>query len=357
MVRACVVMMAMVGAGVEAEDAAQPAEQQVVPASENAAFQYWHGWWLLAEEMETTRSAIYTADGLDVPEGTSPDDVRRAIEHASLMIDTLILASKMDRCDFGSRPEQAVDEDAMWVSPHLSPARASANLLAVDAGRLYTEGESEKATERLATIFRMAEHIGRDETLIPCLVGAAIFEVGAAYTERFQGSLSDQDRRTLVDAMDRFPENDPFRLRSGVESDAAASAQALANQIRSGQLEGGMLEGAGMDGVLASVESEMGTVLGNTRAARIARARLVRDALRVAEVGEILAASWNDASAIETITREATSGEYGLFAPMMTGPYQRLRKLDFESRAKLNALRAWASGETETLELPERNRR
>jgi len=41
-----------------------------------------------------------------------------------------------------------------------------------------------------------------------------------------------------------------------------------------------------------------------------------------------------------------------VFAPFMTGPYERLHTNDFESRAKLEALRAWATGETDTLELP-----
>jgi hypothetical protein len=348
-------MMAVLGAGAAGctQNGKAQAERQVVPTEENAALQYWYGWWLLAEEMETTRSAIYTVDGLDVPEGTSSDEVRKAIEYASLVIDALIFASKMDRCDFGSRPEQAVNEDAMWVFTHLRPAREAANLLAVDAGRLYTEDESEKATERIMTIFRMAEHIGRDETLIPCIAGTAIFEVGASYTERFPDKFSDADRRALAEALGRFPDDGPFRLGSGVGSDAVASSRVLVNQIRSGQLEGGLLEGSATNGVLTfpSVKSEIAGTLGNTRAARLARERLVRNVLRVAEVGEKLAAAWDDAPAIETIFSDIASGEYGQFA-LRIGSYQRLYALDRVSRAKLNALRAWASGETETLDLP-----
>ncbi len=337
--------------------AAPPAEQEVVPASENAAIWYWQSWLEMAEPMTMVRTATYTADGLDVPEDSSEEEVMSALRDSSYAIDLLIHASKMELCDFGSRPDHGLSETRMHEHPHLRPSRAAANLLAVDAGRMIEQGESEGAADRLATIFRMSEHISRNETLIPTLVGAAIFEVGAAYTERFHDKLSESDRQIIAEALKRYPAEDPFRMVVSVRTDAAAGAKALTEQIQTGQIDGSLLEGLGADGVLAQVESEMGSVVGNTRAARLARARLVRDAMQVEKVGESIAEAWDNDAEIETIARDAASGEYGVFAPMMTGPYERLRKTDVQSRAKLNALRAWANGETETLELPERNRR
>lgn len=352
MVRACVLMTAVLGAGVAAQEAPEPVEREVVPASENAAIWYWQSWLEMAEPMKVVRTATYTKDGLDVSDDSSEEEVLRALRDASYAIDLLIHASKMEQCDFGSRPDHGLSESRMFPHPHLRPSRGAANLLAVDAGRMFEEGESERATERLATIFRLSEHISRNETLMPSLVGTAVFEVGAAYTERFQDMFSDEDRRTLAEALGRYPTEDPLRLVASVRADAAASAKALTEQIRSGQLDGSLLESLGVDGVLASVESEMGTVVGNTRAARLARAKLVRDAMRIAELGEKFAEAWDDETSIETLARDAASGEYGVFAPMIAGPYERLRTTDFQSRAKLAALRAWASGETETLELP-----
>lgn len=60
MLRACVLMMAVLGAGVAAQDAADPTEREAVPASENAALMYWAGWYWLAEHRRVLMNAGYT---------------------------------------------------------------------------------------------------------------------------------------------------------------------------------------------------------------------------------------------------------------------------------------------------------
>lgn len=332
--------------------AAEPMEREVVPAEENAAFQYWHGWWSLAEEMEITRGANYRADGLKVSADTPIKEVESAIASASLIVDGLIFASKMDRCDFGSRSEQNFDGTLLFQDPHLDPARASANLLALVSGKLYIEGESEKATERLATIFRMAEHVGRDRTLVSCLVGASIFEIGTNYADRFRDHMTEQDRAVIAEALRPYPADDPFRFAEAVLNDARAASQGLRSQITSGQLDPDMFS-VSTNSIVDMLAQEMEGALGNSKAARLARARLVHDAMRITEVGEKYAEAWDADEEVNTLALEAATGEYGSFARMMTGPYKRIRTTDFQSRAKLDALRAWASGETDTLELPE----
>ncbi len=352
MVRACVLMMAVLGAGAVAQDAAVLVEREAVPAEENAAFQYWHGWWSLAEYMEIARGANYTPDGLVVRAGSPIEEVERAIATASLVVDSLIHASKMEKCDFGSRAEQSFDGSVLFQDPHLAPARDSANLLALVSGKLYLKGDSEKATERLATIFRMAEHVGRDRTLVSCLVGASIFEIGTNYAERFQNHMTEQDRAVIFESLRLYPSDDPFRFRVTVLNDARAASQGLRDQITSGQFDPDMFS-VSTNSIVDMLGREMESALGNSKAARLARARLVRDASRLSDLGQALYEAWDDTNAFEELSREAASGEYGVFAPFMTGPYTRVRTNGFESRVKLNALRAWASGETETLELPE----
>lgn len=330
-----------------ADETTKPVEREVVPAAENAALVYWMSWYQLAEYLPVVENATYTEDGLAVPDDRTEEEIEAALQNAQAGIDAMINASKMERCDFGSNPAENADASSGYRDFHTRVSRRASRLVAVDAGRHLERDWKEDGTERLATLFRMAEHLGRDEALTPALVGIAIFELGAKYTELFQDRFSEEDRRVLATALDRFAEADPFRVMASVRSDADVSARTLAEQIRSGQVEGAP----------SSLESELGAAMGNTRAARIARARLVRDAMLVATVGEMYADAWNDQEQIDKLAGEVAAGEHGTFARMMTGPYKRIRTSDVEARAKLNALRAWASGETETLELPEPGRR
>lgn len=330
-----------------AEEPASPAEREVVPASENAALIYWMSWYQLAEYLPVVEYATYTEDGLAVPDDRTEEEIEAALQNAQAGIDAMIHASKMERCDFGSNPAENADATSGYRDFHMRVSRRAARLVAVDAGHHLERNWTEDGTERLATLFRMAEHLGRDEALTPALVGIAIFELGAKYTELFQDRFSEEDRRVLATALDRFAEADPFRVMASVRSDADVSARTLAEQIRSGQVEGAP----------SSLEFELGAAMGNTRAARVARARLVRDAMQVATVGEKFAEVWGDPVAIDAFRDELYSGEYGVFAGSMAGIYGKLSQVDTDARAKLDALRAWANGETETLELPERNRR
>ncbi|XOV75903.1 MAG: hypothetical protein ACFHWZ_02620 [Phycisphaerales bacterium] len=79
MVRAFVVMMAMLGTGVMVSTpvGAEPAEREVVPASENAALVYWAGWYWLGEYRRTLSDLYYSEDGLFVPENQNEEEALR----------------------------------------------------------------------------------------------------------------------------------------------------------------------------------------------------------------------------------------------------------------------------------------
>jgi len=359
MVRAFVVMMAMLGTGVMVSTpvGAEPAEREVVPASENAALVYWAGWYWLGEYRRTLSDLYYSEDGLFVPENQNEEEALRALTDASQAVEVIIRASKMEHCDFGSRPEHALNEDREPSDFYLNVARETSRIVALDAGRHLERNWTEEGAERLAALVRLAEHIGRAEMPSPSLVSISIFDTAARHVDLFQDKFSEKDRRVLSEALERFPEEDTFRLVAGVGRDAAVSAQRLANQIRTRDVSDWTLEGTGLDGALASVKAESESALGNTRTARLARARLIRDAMRIAEVGEKYAEAWGDPAAIDAVYDELAAGDYGVFARSMAGVYGKLSQVDTEANAKLDALRAWANGETETLELPERNRR
>lgn len=359
MVRAFVVMMAMLGTGlmVSTPVGAEPAEREVVPASENAALVYWAGWYWLGEYRRTLSDLYYSEDGLFVPENQNEEEALRALTDASQAVEVIIRASKMEHCDFGSRPEHALNENREPSDFYLNVARETSRIVALDAGRHLERNWTEEGAERLAALFRLAEHIGRAEMPSPSLVSISIFDTAARHVDLFQDNFSEKDRRVLSEALERFPEEDTFRLVAGVGRDAAISAQRLANKIRTRDVSDWTLEGTGLDGALASVKAESESALGNTRTARLARARLIRDAMRIAEVGEKYAEAWGDPAAIDAVYDELAAGDYGVFARSMAGVYGKLSQVDTDANAKLAALRAWASGKTETLELPEPDRR
>lgn len=356
MLRACVLMMAVLGTGATAstQDGAEPVEREAVPAEENAALRYWEAWYGLYGHMRELGGATYTPDGIDVfvsSESTREAEVakvERLLKSLELYgIDKLIEASKIEHCDF----QRDFVEPELGDTPHLNAAEQSAHLLAADAGRLLASDQPEEALERLATIFRMAEHIGREVDISASRSSIEIFEIGCEQTALFQNYLTDRDREILWDALARFPEADPFRLRAAFREHARINGESLAEEARSKYRA--LLRGedpkVDFDGVTGFIDE----LYYRSRFGRLSRAKVVHERLMMSVLGRQIAESWHDEGRFNEIMREVGSGWHGFWAMMILIHAVDYRAEDLAAREHLNALRAWASGETETLELPE----
>lgn len=339
MVRACVVMMTVLGAGAAAQDAAKPVEQEVVPASENAALKYWAAWWQLGEDRLVELTPLE-------PEGELDEAARDVCEQ-------LVIASSLDRCDFGHEPDAFLTGSLDW----LRLMRMSARLLLHDATEHLDRDSTVEAAERIAGVLGLSRHTMQEPVLISSLVSIAVFEQTAAFIDENRGALDNDARRVIAAALNRFDDTDPFGLAGAIASESEISSDSMISAINDGTFDPDLFPGY-PDAAL--LQDAAGEALANSRAVRIAQARLKKDVLLMQRATERIAEAWNapDGDArFEATMEEINQGDHGRFAQLMAGTYPKIRRNDMAARAKLNALRAWASGETETLEFEQEGKR
>lgn len=101
-----------------------------------------------------------------------PDaETAKALEDEQGTLVQFIRASKMKECAWGT----AYYTDGFEaLLPALGKMRSAARMLSADARRLASQGESRQAAERLAAMYRISDHVSRENILIGSLVGIAI---------------------------------------------------------------------------------------------------------------------------------------------------------------------------------------
>lgn len=231
MVRAYVVMMAVVSSGAIAQVAAKPTEQQVVPASENAALRYWEAWWELGPDAFPSffdRIRLIdtkTGEPVDHPEPEPPSE--RGIE-------MIIKAASMPLCDFGVDLDifASGDPDESLVLSHYWLLLKSYGLLLEEAKKCLDSGNPEEAAELyLASLF-MIDHATQQSDLVTFGLAVAFTETVDEIKER-QGEFNRSEREIIAQAVSRFDSEDPFRIVWGFRLFTIA----YANSIRSGTAE------------------------------------------------------------------------------------------------------------------------
>jgi hypothetical protein len=88
-------------------------------------------------------------------------------------------ASRISACSFSVNWEDPLNA----LFPHYAKMRQAARLLVIRSKLSLMEGRVDAAAEDCATIFRIAEHAGREPVLISCLVGHAIQKTGLQQLE------------------------------------------------------------------------------------------------------------------------------------------------------------------------------
>lgn len=101
-----------------------------------------------------------------------PDaETAKALENEQGTLVQFIRASRMKECAWGT----AYYTDGFEaLLPALGKMRSAARMLSADARRLASQGESRQAAERLAAMYRISDHVSRENILIGSLVGIAI---------------------------------------------------------------------------------------------------------------------------------------------------------------------------------------
>ncbi|MCC6659593.1 MAG: hypothetical protein IT437_01780 [Phycisphaerales bacterium] len=187
--------------------AAQPGHP--APQDRNAALVYWPAWTMIADET-AKKVADVDWDKPGVPREVADLLGPQEGDSISLMIE----GSRLKRCDFEVQYEKGIDA----LLPHLGLARKGARVLRAAARVQAAAGDTGAAAVRLATIYRMAEHVSHDDILISSLVSMAMAAAANADAKALaaSGTLTAAGRDELVSAISRLQGADPFRARASI---------------------------------------------------------------------------------------------------------------------------------------------
>jgi hypothetical protein len=324
---------------------------QFTPALE-AAYHYYDGS-VLDDDIRTEVANLT---------GITPEQAAQELDNAQKLIEQLVWASRLDRCDFGLMYQEG------WsvLLPHLGKMRSASRILRSDAWRKLDAGEADAAADRLAAIYDMSRQVSRDRVLISSLVGMAMAAHAHVLTNRAleERSLTDAGRDALIAALERFEPDDPFNARECVKMEGVVSLGWLAKEFGDGpdagarflNLTPGMgavLEPAPTNGAPSDAVAHDPSAIEN-RIRHLDGAGLVAEARRLTPLYEQAVAAWElpDASdrlnALSALVEVGAFGDLGsIFAPALGHVHATDTKAQRELAETLTALQAYRAPETD----------
>lgn len=194
----------------------------VEPQKRNAALVYWQGWSLIAPDVKSavadikwdTLDKAYTLAALPKEFSFTDSDL---FGRSGACLESLVLAASMPYCNF----EVAHEAGAFALMPHLAHYRAGCRVLRYHARCAWIAGKVDRAAEYLAASIRSANHISRDGVVISGLVAVAGATQGLDEARVFaaSGTMTAAAKKTIIDAIDSLPANDPAGLAQSITTE------------------------------------------------------------------------------------------------------------------------------------------
>lgn len=266
----------------------------------------------------------------DPGRGPSPE-VQRILAKAGPAIDQVLRAAPRGYSDFGLRYEAGFD----LLLPHLSPLRAITRLMQADAVARLHAGDSAAAAERIAAMYRLADHVGDDHILISSLVSRSIFDLAdtAAQSGFDRGAFDPAAAAILLRSTQAFDHGDPFQ-----SIDALVMEQTLAvNFVREhftsddpakwSEILGGLTNESDLDEQFASMTRE--TLEGHLNQYSALMDRYVE--IWSGDDPEVVRAQ------LKEIEADLEAGRYGLIAQLLLPALSRAYESMLAGRDKLHA--------------------
>jgi hypothetical protein len=293
---------------------AQPSHPK--PEDRNAALKYWSAWSM------TEREASTAVGEIDWNNPSFPPDLVKKVESLDGVMQMLTEASRLRKCDFEIEYDKGVDA----LLPHLGKARQSARILRAGARVKLDAGDADAAAERLATIYRIAEHVSHDDVLISSLVSVAIttFANEDAKTLAASGRLSAAGRDELLSAMSRLSGNDPFHARAAIKGERDLTTPWI-KQV-TGPDAGARL--VTMTGAIG----ESADALRKLNGEQVAKATE-----GLGRYYDDVVAAWDDDDAVAKLTAlgDDLSAKYGPVAAVLSAAFGKARASDLKAQAEL----------------------
>ncbi|MFG0328309.1 MAG: hypothetical protein ACF8PN_00275 [Phycisphaerales bacterium] len=268
------------------------------------------------------------------PYSTPTPEVRAALAKAQAALAELRAASRRPYSDFGLNHREGFE----MLLPHLGGMRRAAKVIRADAVVRMQQGDSSGAAQALSAIYRMANHLPDDRTLISSLVGQAVFNYADEGLKASieSGALQPADQAFLLASLNEFDGRDPFGLADAMGMEQEMTSGYLADRLaddRRGEVIDLLFE-------FSTVDPETDAYLRNAPMHEL-QADLDQYNRLVDEYVEVFYEDDPGAARARLADLEARvdAGEYGPFALALLPPSSVSRILDNleKSRASLEA--------------------
>ena len=184
-------------------------------------------------EWEGLRLSVYENE-----DGITVEELRERLVAERAWIETLLAATRLERCNFHVLPLDRVwpfDGSDPRHDVLLTGPRKAVRILSADAARLAGEGDLAGAAERCAAIMRLAHHqVQEPRPLFHHLLASAMLRVGI---DRSKALLDHRDGfppaglEHLRSASELFPPEDPVGLRAAWNRSRREGARFVRSQV------------------------------------------------------------------------------------------------------------------------------
>ncbi len=202
--------------------------QEATPDSgPNAAVEYWRASYTALTHTSHLGGGLAPLGDIDwkkigdnLDRSRMPETYTRAVPYISeSAVEDFIIASRREHCDF-SIP---IENGPATLLPHLGAIRPLARAVRLDAREKLISGDPDAAAERMAALYRAADHLSRDGIMISSLVAMAMAGSANEEVETLIGSarLSAGGRDEILAAIRALDERDPYRMVAAIRGEQA----------------------------------------------------------------------------------------------------------------------------------------
>lgn len=193
------------------KESAEPEAQSIATTTQNAAEEY--------RSLHAAMGVGLIAQ-LERAGGELTPELERSLPTAQPVIDRLVWATRLDRCDWSIDYSAGSDTEL----PHLPKLRELARLLRAHAQQAARSGDLETAAQDVAAIVRLSRHVG-GESAIEAMVAFAMLRVGTDLAVEHAGTWSKKQRDMVLVELRRIDPHDPFGGNAMLEGSRQLAAR------------------------------------------------------------------------------------------------------------------------------------
>lgn len=290
----------------------------------NAALYYWRAFYTLDRDFQRESANLLPAER--APDWAPDAGTVAKLKDSGAFIRELLVATRIDRCDFGI----AYEEGFMALLPHLGLMRSSGRILVLDARRLIAEGDIDAAAERLAGIVRMGVHLRNDNVLISALVSIAMTTLAAGEAENLaaSGKLTAAARDTILAALQPLNQADGFGVKRCIEMEKNITVDFLRERLTGPDAGKKLLQFE-----LLEVEPEVKKEL-----SELDETAVRADLDRLGDLYKELLGAWDDTdykAQFRRLHERLEKGEFGVLAKVLVPAMSKAKESDLKIADRL----------------------